>query len=70
MYIWKNKKKFKIHSIKADKKLAYPKLKFDIDTLEDLKKIKNLVKKFNINIKTKAEEIIKYRLSELNKKNI
>ncbi|MDC3174443.1 hypothetical protein OA868_01550 [Candidatus Pelagibacter sp.] len=70
LYIWKNKKKFKIHSIKADKKLAYPKLKFDIDTLEDLKKIKNLVKKFNINIKTKAEEIIKYRLREITKKNI
>ena len=67
LYIWKNKKKFKIHSLKAHKKLAYPNLKFDIDTQEDLRKIKNLVNKFNINIRTKAEEIIKYRLDEIQK---
>ncbi len=70
LYIWKNKNKFKIHSLKADTNLAYPNLKFDIDTLEDLKKIKNLVKKFNINIRTKAEEIIKYSLNEIRKKKI
>ena len=39
LYIWKNKKKFKIHSIKAAKNLAYPDLRFDIDTPEDYKMI-------------------------------
>lgn len=65
LYIWKNKKKFKIHSLKAKKNLAYPHLKFDIDTEEDLKEIRKLVRVNNININTKAEEIIKYKLKEL-----
>lgn len=65
LYIWKNKKKFKIHSLKASKNLAYPHLKFDIDTLEDLKEIRKLVDKYNINLNTKAQEVIKYKLHEL-----
>ena len=68
LFIWRNKKKFKIHSLKADKDLAYPKLKFDIDTSDDFKMIKSLVNKFNINIKTGAKKIISYRLKELEKK--
>jgi spore coat polysaccharide biosynthesis protein SpsF len=67
LFIWKNKKKFKIHSLKASKNLAYPELKFDIDTLDDFKNIKSLIKKFKINIKTEAEKIIRYRLRELKK---
>ena len=66
-YIWKNKKKFKIHSLKASVNLAYPYLKFDIDTLQDLKKIRELVRKYKINFNTKAQEIIKYKLKELKK---
>ncbi len=67
LFIWKNRSKFKIHSIKADKNLAYPKLKFDIDTLEDYERINRFVKKFNINFKTSAEKIVKHRLNELRK---
>ena len=67
LYIWKNKKKFKIHSLKANKNIAYPYLKFDIDTLEDLKEIRKLVDKYRININTKAQEIINYKLKELKK---
>ena len=70
LYIWKNKKKFKIHSIKATKNLAYPDLRFDIDTPEDYKMIKNLVKKFRININTKAEKIIRFKLEELRELNL
>ena len=70
LYIWKNKKKFKIHSIKAAKNLAYPDLRFDIDTPEDYKMIKNLVKKFRININTKAEKIIRFKLEELRELNL
>ena len=68
LYIWKNKKKFKIHSIKAEKSLAYPKLKFDVDTLQDFIMIKNFVKNFKIKITTDAKKIIKFKLKELNKK--
>ena len=69
LYIWKNKKKFKIHSLKASKNLAYPHLTFDIDTLEDLIEIRKFVEKFKININTKAHEIISYKLTDLKRQN-
>lgn len=67
LYIWKNKKKFRIHSLKASKNLAYPYLKFDIDTKDDLEEIRKLVRKYKITYNTKAQEIIKYKLKELKK---
>ena len=42
-YIWDNLKKFKILSIKSPKKLAYPHFKFDINTPEDYRSIKNFM---------------------------
>lgn len=63
-YVWDNIKKFKILSFAAPKKLAFPKLKFDINTLKDFKKINNFVNKHNIKVTTKATQIINYKLSE------
>ena len=60
-YIWDNKKKFKIYSIPATRKLAYPNLKFDINTKKDLRFMNSFVKKNAININTKAKQIIKFR---------
>jgi spore coat polysaccharide biosynthesis protein SpsF len=66
-YIWDNFKKFKVLAIKPPKKLAYPFLKFDIDTLSDYKIINSLVRKYKISIKTSAAKIIQYKLQELKK---
>jgi spore coat polysaccharide biosynthesis protein SpsF len=63
-YIWDNLKKFKILPIKSPKKLAYPQFKFDINTPEDYKSIKNFTENFNIKINTRAEDIIKYKFIE------
>ena len=60
LYIWKNKKNLN-SSLKVNKNIASPYLKFDIDTLEDLKEIRKLVDKYRININTKAQEIINYK---------
>lgn len=69
MYLWKNKKKFKLYPLEANKGLAHPNLNFDIDFPRDYKMIKNLVEKFNININTQASKIISYRLKELKEIN-
>lgn len=65
-YIWDNLKNFKVLALKAPKKLAYPNLKFDIDTNKDLKIIKSLVSKGNISINTPANKIIQLKLKFLN----
>tara|TARA_X000000950_G_scaffold166234_1_gene203046 strand:+ start:10681 stop:11385 length:705 start_codon:yes stop_codon:yes gene_type:complete len=69
LYLWKNKKKFKLYPLEANKGLAHPNLNFDIDFPRDYKMIKNLVEKFNININTQASKIISYRLKELKEIN-
>ena len=63
-YIWDNIKRFKILSVVAPAKLAYPKLKFDINTFSDYNSINNFVKKYNIKISTKANSIIKFKLKQ------
>ena len=44
--------------------LAYPKLKFDINTSSDYFSINSFVKKYNININTKAGRIVEYKLKQ------
>ncbi len=62
-YIWKNQTKFRIKPLKANRELAYPNLKFDIDTEEDFQKINNLVNK-GVRLDSKASDIIK--INQLN----
>ena len=57
-YIWDNKNKYKLHSVRAPIQLAHPKLKFDIDTKIDLARLTYLVEG-GVNIKTSAKNIIK-----------
>ena len=64
-FIWNNLSKFKVLPVVASKKLAYPSLKFDIDTFEDYITILSLVSRYKISIKTPAEKIIQYKLREL-----
>ncbi len=67
-YIWKKKNNFKIHSLKPCKDLSYPKLKFDVDTINDLKYLSRIVKN-KININTTAKKIIKIALKDIKNNN-
>ena len=58
LYLWENKKKFKIHSLKLNKHLAYPNLRFDVDNIKDLNFLKKIAK-HKININTSAINIVK-----------
>ena len=64
-YIWDNIKKFKILAIPD--RLAFPKLKFDVNTKEDLHSIRELVKKNKISLTSSAFDIVNFKLTE-NKK--
>ena len=66
-YIWDNIKKFKILAIPAPHRLAFPKLKFDVNTKEDLHSIRELVKKNKISLTSSAFDIVNFKLTE-NKK--
>ena len=61
--IYGKKNNLNIHSMKPSKDLHYPKLKFDVDTLADLKYLSKIVKN-NINVNTSAKKIIKIALKE------
>tara|TARA_B110000858_G_C17771571_1_gene459861 strand:+ start:70 stop:774 length:705 start_codon:yes stop_codon:yes gene_type:complete len=67
-YIWDNQNKFNIRFPDINKNLAYPNLKFDIDTNEDLKKFNNFVAKNSINFQTSSSNIVKlYKKEYLDK---
>ena len=57
LYLWKNKKKFNIHSLKSNKYLAHPHLKFDVDTNDDLNFL-NKIANNKISINTSAKNIV------------
>ena len=58
LYLWDNRNKYKLHGVEAPNQLAFPNLKFDIDTKKDLVKLTHLVER-GVNIKTSAKNIIK-----------
>ena len=62
-YIRKNKKLFSIKCIKPNHELAFPYLRFDINTLKDFNFIKKIIKKFRIKIHTPAKKIVKDLMS-------
>ena len=58
-YIWDNSSKFKIQAVDAPSDLAFPKVKLDIDTPEDLQELNEFVKKFAVTTASGAAEIVK-----------
>ncbi len=56
-YIWDNLEKFKILTLNASKDLAYPNLRFDVDTQEDLDNLNSLIS-LGLDINSTAQEII------------
>ena len=55
-YIWHYPKNFTIHTVKAPKKIAYPGIKLDVDTKEDLRRLNILCKQ--LNLESSAIEIV------------
>jgi spore coat polysaccharide biosynthesis protein SpsF len=60
-YIWDNEKEFNIGTLKAPSSIAYPKIRIDIDTQQDLEKVRliyeRLIKKSKDRIFSAAEII-------------
>ena len=55
--VFEDKYNFKISALKAPKELSYPDMKFDVDTIDDLKKLKKIINK-GINISSSGRDII------------
>ena len=62
-YIRDNKKLFSTKCIDPDHELAFPYLRFDINTLKDFNFIKTIIRKFKIDIETSAKTIVKNFMS-------
>ncbi|GDX33769.1 glycosyl transferase family 2 [Actinomycetes bacterium] len=57
-YIWDNQSKFRVRAVDAPAELAFPDIRLDIDTPEDLFRLDAFVKKFAISTDTSATQII------------
>ena len=57
-FVLKNKNLFRCNFLLAPSQYAYPELKFDVDTEEDLRRLDRLVKALEITIETSALDII------------
>ena len=65
LYLWKNPEKYVIKALSAPPKIARPDLRFDVDSKEDLEKLRKIVS-LGINLETLAAEIIeKYKESNI-----
>lgn len=64
LYLWENRKYFKIMEVPAPIELKYPNLRFDVDTIDDFSKLKQLIKD-GINISSSAKQIVKVFNSKL-----
>lgn len=58
LYIWRNRKKFKIQSVYPSKKLLFPNLKFDINTEKDFQRLKKFIQQKKIRPNSRAEKIV------------
>ncbi|MFM9093983.1 MAG: cytidylyltransferase domain-containing protein [Acidimicrobiaceae bacterium] len=58
-YVWDNSAKFKIQAVLAPRELAFPDIKLDIDTPEDLQKLNEFVEKYAITATASAAKIVR-----------
>lgn len=61
-YIWDNHEEFIIRAVPAPKQLAYPELRFDVDTAQDLDRLKELVSA-GVGVDAAAPEIVRIALN-------
>jgi len=57
LYITENPEKFRISTLSAPSSLAFPRMRFDVDTIEDLKYLQDLVEQ-GVRLKTPARKIV------------
>ena len=57
-YIWDNSDHFKINAVQAPQELAFPRIKLDIDTTQDLSRLDEFVAKFGITTGSSAMKIV------------
>lgn len=57
-YVWDNSAKFKIQAVMAPSDLAFPEIKLDIDSPEDLQKLNEFVQKYAITTACSAAKIV------------
>jgi spore coat polysaccharide biosynthesis protein SpsF len=57
-YVWDNSAEFKIQAVMAPPELAFPEIKLDIDTPEDLQKLNKFVDKYAITTTSSAAKIV------------
>ncbi len=62
-YIYDNKTRFNICYPPCPSELSFPNLKFDVDKIDDLKKLNHLLKTCKIKIDTTAKDILKNYLN-------
>ena len=58
-YIWDNSSKFKIQAVVAPAELAFPEVKLDIDTPQELQQLNVFVNNFAVTTSASAAEIVK-----------
>jgi spore coat polysaccharide biosynthesis protein SpsF len=64
LFIREHPELFEVKALKAPEAIAYPKLRFDLDTSQDLNYLKRLVSN-GVNVNSKAKEIVSIALKEL-----
>jgi spore coat polysaccharide biosynthesis protein SpsF len=57
-YVWDNLAKFKVQAVMAPSELAFPEMKLDIDTPEDLNRLNRFVEKYAISTASSAATIV------------
>ena len=57
-YIWDNASKYKIQAVDAPDELAFPEIKLDIDTPQEMQQLNEFVAKFVITTTSSAAEIV------------
>ena len=58
-YIWDNSPKYKIQAVTAPAELAFPEIKLDIDTTQEMQQLNEFVNKFGVTSATSAADIAK-----------
>ena len=57
LFLWENIEKYSMHALKAPDFLAYPSLRFDVDTPDDLYRLRAIVDN-GVTINSPAKEIV------------
>jgi spore coat polysaccharide biosynthesis protein SpsF len=57
-YIWDNVEKYKIQAVAAPAELAFPEIKLDIDTPQEMQQLNEFINEFGVTMSSSAAEIV------------